>query len=163
MARRLANLPRQTRVKAGLLTGHPLAVINTKDMLNPFPGLLDFVFFAPTLLRIAAAACFFFIAYAQWIRRDELAHTVYPLIGKAPWLAPASVVAHALIGLMLLAGWYTQFAALIGLAASFKAILFAKTLPRFVPLCRGEYILLMVILASLMLSGAGALAYDLPL
>lgn len=132
-------------------------------MLNPFPDLLIFSFFAPTVLRIAVAICFFFIAYAQWTRREELAHLSYPIIGKAPWLPSASVVVHLALALMLLVGWYTQLAALIGLAASFKAALFAKTLPRFMPLCRGEYILLMVILASLMLSGAGALAYDLPL
>jgi hypothetical protein len=132
-------------------------------MLNPFPDLLIFGFFAPTLLRIAAAAFFFYIAYAQWNRREELIHLSDPVIGRAPWLPTASVVVHTALAIMLLVGWYTQIAALIGVAASFKAVLFAKTLPRFMPLCRGEYILLMVILASLLLSGAGAFAYDLPL
>jgi hypothetical protein len=132
-------------------------------MLNPFPDLLVYGFFAPTILRLAGAAAFFFIAYMQWTRRCELADTVYPVLGKGAWVAPSSAVVHAALGLMLLAGWYTQIAALIGIAAAFKGILYAKTMPRFMPLCRGEYILLIAILASLMLSGAGALAYDLPL
>jgi uncharacterized membrane protein YphA (DoxX/SURF4 family) len=132
-------------------------------MLNTFPQLLTFSFFAPTLLRVFVALVFFGIAYMQYARRDELAQTRYIVVGRGAWIPRASVLAHAVLGLMLLLGYYTQVAALLGALASLKGLIWAKRYPHFFPLCRVDYLFVLVILLSLLLTGAGALAFDLRL
>lgn len=132
-------------------------------MLNPFPELLVFGFFAPTLLRIAAAIAFGSIAYLQYKRREEIAATRFPIIGHGGVWMWVSITVEVLITISLLLGYYTQWAALVGLIVAIKHAIFAKRYPRAVPLCRGEYYFLIFICLSLLLSGAGALAFDLPL
>lgn len=133
-------------------------------MLNPFPDLLVFSFFAPTLLRIVAAVSFLAIGYVQIKRRNEIGKTHFPIIGApGAWLAVVVGIAAILIGLMLFFGYYTQYAALAGIVLGLKHIIYAKKYPRAIPLCRVDYIYLIVICASLLLLGAGAFAQDLPL
>ena len=64
---------------------------------------------------------------------------------------------------MLAAGYYTQIAALLGAIGAFKAFLFTKRYPEIIPFSRSTYILLIAILLSLLLTGAGAIAFDLRL
>lgn len=133
-------------------------------MLNPFPDLLVFSFFAPTLLRMVAALSFLAIAYVQIQRRNEIGRMHFPLIGApGAWLASVLGVVAGVIGLMLFFGYYTQYAALAGIVLGMKHIIFAKKYARAIPLCRVDYIYLIVICASLLLLGAGAFAQDLPL
>lgn len=134
-------------------------------MVNPFPELLVFGFFAPTILRLAAAGVFFYVVYQQWERREHLAKIPFPVIGTSlgmniVWVALGIEIA---IGGMLLAGYYTQIAALLGMVAAAKFFYFEKWWPTFAPLSRGTSALLFIILLSLLVSGAGAMAYDLPL
>jgi hypothetical protein len=124
-----------------------------------------FGFFAPTLLRVAAAAVFLFVAYEQYQRREQMAKIPFPIVGtslgmNAVWLA---LVAEIIIAGMLIAGYYTQFAAIAGMAAAVKYLYFGRQWPTFAPLSRGTVVLLFIILFTLLISGAGALAYDLPL
>lgn len=132
-------------------------------MLNPFPDLLNYGIFAPTLLRIGVGVVFLFGAYAQYSRFRELAHLELPLVGRAPWAITLSIAAHLAIGVMLFVGCYTQIAALLGALGGLKGVVYAKKYPRLFPLCRLEYAFVILICLSLLLSGAGALAYDLPL
>lgn len=132
-------------------------------MLNPFPGLLIYAFYAPMLLRIVAALAFAGAGYALYARRHELAHLRFPIIGRAGWWAWLAAVAHIAIAVGLFFGYYTQWAALLGLLVTLKGALLAKRYARAFPLCRLEYVLLAAICASLLLSGAGAYAFDLPL
>ncbi len=124
-------------------------------MLNPFPGLLMLAFLAPTILRLAVALGFGGSAWAHFARRDELKG-----LGFWLWLL---IAVEIFITLSLAMGAYTQVGALLALILSVVYAVYAKKYARAVPLCRGEYILLAIISASLMLSGAGALAQDLPL
>ena len=137
-------------------------------MLNPFPDLLDFRFFAPTLLRLAAAGVFFYLAYATFRRKEVLAAVSLPFIGAGqkwvPWLV---TLVEFLIGLMFFTGFYTQIAAILGIAAAVKYWVYGKFFPQsvrvFVPLSSGVMLLLAVISLSLLLTGAGAYAFDIPL
>ena len=134
-------------------------------MLNPFPELLVFGFFAPTILRIAAATIFIYVAYMQTQHREAMAKIPFPIIGTSfgmgvVWFAVA--VELALAG-ALIAGYYTQIAAIVGAIAAVKYFVFGKRWPTFSSISRGTSALLFIILVSLLLSGAGALAYDLPL
>jgi len=133
-------------------------------MLNTFPQLLTYGFFAPMILRIVVAVSFFYIAYAQAARRKEISATGFPFIGRPDQtLVLISALIVALTGLALFFGWHTQLAALLGLIICLKHAVFAKKYPRAIPLCRLEYIYLFVILLTLLISGAGAFAMDLPL
>jgi len=132
-------------------------------MLNTFPDLLVLGFFAPTLLRVAVALVFLYGAWAQYSRLAELSHLSLPLVGRAPMAIWLSIAVHLAIGLMLFFGYYTQIAALLGILGSIKGMVWAKKYPRLFPLCRLEYAFVLVICLSLLISGAGAFAYDLPL
>ncbi len=132
-------------------------------MLNPFPELLVYQLLAPTLLRLAAAAAFLYVAYSVYKRRKEIAEITFPLIGKGEWIAWVSTVFHAAVGFMLGAGYYTQIAALLGAIGTLKSLFFMRFYQPLVPLPRAAIALLFVILVSLLLTGAGAFAYDIPL
>lgn len=134
-------------------------------MLNTFPSLLTFGFFAPTLLRVLVAFSLFYVGYAQAIRRKEITEEVHlPLIGH-PDSTLVIISAFIIVAnsLALLLGWHTQLAALLGIVICLKHLWYAKKYPRAIPLCRLDYVYIVVILCTLLISGAGALALDLPL
>jgi hypothetical protein len=74
-----------------------------------------------------------------------------------------SVAFDVIVGTMLLAGIYTQVAALAGMSGIAVAVLFAPSYLERVSLSRAVAALTFVILLSLLLTGAGAFAFDLPL
>jgi len=118
-------------------------------MLNPFPDLLWLGFFAPTVLRLAAAAVLLTGAYAHYKTKGPN--------------STAMAAAHALVGGMLFLGWYTQYAALLGIAGIVAGYLLPKSLFKAEPLPWTTSLLLFAIFLSLLVSGAGAFAFDLPL
>lgn len=132
-------------------------------MLNPFPDLLTYSFFAPTILRFAAACMFAYGAYFFWTHQKHIEQRRFPLIGHSPWIGGLAAVAHALIAAMLIFGYYTQFAALAGALGALKGVFLVDRYRDIFPLSRAAYFLLLCVLLSLLLTGAGALAKDLPL
>ena len=133
-------------------------------MLNTFPQLLTYGFFAPTVLRILIAVSFFYIAYAQTSRRKEIAELKIKIIGHVDQtMVLISSLLITLTGIALFVGWHTQIAAIVGILIALKHAIYAKKYPRLIPLCRLEYIYIIVILLTLLISGAGALAMDVPL
>ncbi|MDZ4226458.1 MAG: DoxX family membrane protein [Patescibacteria group bacterium] len=132
-------------------------------MLNPFPDLLVLGFFAPTLIRVAAAALFLYAGYIHWQRREAIANVSFPIVGRGEWIAWLSIVFHLAVGAMLFFGYYTQIAALLGLVGSLKGVVLGKSYAQVFVYSRATYILLAAICASLLFSGAGAFAFDLPL
>lgn len=133
-------------------------------MLNTFPQLLTYGFFAPTILRILVALSLAYIAYAQISRRKEISQTGFPFIGRPDaTLVIISAIIIFLTGAALFLGWHTQLAALVAMVICLKHAVYAKKYPRAIPLCRLEYVYLIVILFTLLLTGAGALAMDVPL
>lgn len=132
-------------------------------MLNPFPELLALRFFAPTLLRLVAALLLFYTAYVIFQKRDEVAHIRFPIIGKVPGVAGIASVIYTVLALMLTAGYYTQIAALLAGIGSLKSLFLIKRYPALVPLSRSTHVLLFVLFLSLLISGAGAYAFDVPL
>lgn len=131
-------------------------------MLNIFPGLL-LPFLAPLLLRIGAAIVFAAVAYTQWQRRDEVSKTDLPVIGRNGWWVWLSIAAHAAVAVLFALGSYTQLAALLGALLSIKHAFWSHRYPRIFPLGRAAGFLMLLISLSLILSGAGAYAQDLPL
>jgi uncharacterized membrane protein YphA (DoxX/SURF4 family) len=132
-------------------------------MLTPFPSLLIFSFTAPTLLRIAAALVFAYLAYRHYQNRAHIAHISFPIVGRGEWVAWFAIIIEAGVALGLFFGYYTQYAALLGAIGALKQIIWRGKYPGFFWLTRSAAFLLLVICLSLLLTGAGAFAYDLPL
>lgn len=136
-------------------------------MLNPFPELLVFGLLAPFVLRLAVGALFL---RSAWRHREprvrermnaELAGFKLNMLGRQfPWYL---VSVEAVVGGMLIVGFFTQIAALVGIVASVKFLFFRRHFPTLADRSVAYYMLVIAICASLMLSGAGALAVDLPL
>jgi uncharacterized membrane protein YphA (DoxX/SURF4 family) len=132
-------------------------------MINTFPDLLTFSFFAPSIIRIAAGLVFVYLAFAQWKRIEDIARMRFPIVGAGTWIGWVSVFFHAGIGAMLVCGFYTQIAALVGIVGLLKNFLLVTWYPHLMPTNRVGILLLIAICLSLLFSGAGAFAYDLPL
>ena len=133
-------------------------------MLNPLPQLLTYAFFAPTLIRITVALVLLFVVWRMHETKSAILATTLPIVGKpAEWMLLLSMAIMILTSAALFFGYYTQIAALAGMVLALKHGLFAKRYPTVIPLSRTAYLLVFVICLSLLLSGAGALAYDLPL
>lgn len=69
------------------------------------------------------------------------------------------VLLHAILGFMLVTGYYTQIAALLAGVGSFGGLFVRK----YSVFPRSALLLLAVICASLLVTGAGALGFDIPL
>jgi len=134
-------------------------------MLNTFPSLLTYSFFAPTLLRIVAGFTLLYIGYSQAKNRKAIIQEIRQNIGwhfDQTLIFIAVLVVFAL-GLALIVGWYTQIAAIIAILFFLKQMIVAKKYKAAAPLCRLDYFYLIVILLTLLVTGAGAFAFDLPL
>ena len=133
-------------------------------MLTPLPALLDYAILAPTLLRIAAAFLFSYLGVHHFRNRSEVASEMSintPAIAAVA--ASFYVIFEMLVAVGLFFGIYTQVAALVGAAIAIKTSLIRRSLQHIAPLARSTYVLLGAICLALLLTGAGALAFDLPL
>ena len=133
-------------------------------MLSTFPELLFLSPFAALLLRMAAGLVYGYLALYHFDKRRAVAHEVSHIVGG---LASGGVILaigiETLIAVALIAGSWTQIAALIGFIGALKMLFFKRTLPHLAPLSRLSYGLLAVICLSLLVMGAGPFAFDLPL
>ena len=130
---------------------------------NPFPELLVYGIFAPTLLRVAVALALAWAITAQCRSRRELSHQRFPVVGHGAWIMWTMLIVETVSLLGLLFGYYTQWAALLGALIALKSAVWSSRYPKFFPLSRVSSLLILVICLSLLLSGAGQFAYDLPL
>lgn len=131
-------------------------------MLNPFP-IQFLALFAYFLLRV----CVGWICISLGLRHlrftRDLRHSTAPI-----WPIPASliytlVLSELTLGLMFIVGWYTQYAALGGIAlATIMLIWHKRCTPIGIP-PRIFYVLFLGTAVSLFITGAGAFAFDLPI
>jgi uncharacterized membrane protein YphA (DoxX/SURF4 family) len=132
-------------------------------MLNPFPELLFLQHLAPTLLRVAAACVFFYLAYNHLYRREALGRIPFPIVGSGAWIVWFGIFVELVIGAALFVGYAVQVIALVGAVAALKHLLFGKRYHEYFLLSRGAALLLIAILLSLVITGAGLIAFDIPL
>lgn len=132
-------------------------------MLNPFPSLLTYAFFGPLVVRLAAAGVILMMANIHRVRRNELRHLVSPIVGKnAGWLIWLVILIEIATGVLLFVGLYTQWAAIIGMMLAIRSLI-AVPHKALSPFDRSTDVLLFAICLSLLITGAGAFAFDLPL
>ncbi|MEX0652200.1 MAG: DoxX family protein [Candidatus Paceibacterota bacterium] len=134
-------------------------------MLSIFPSLLIFGIFAPFILRVVVGAYLLHIGWGHLTtQRETLVEKLYARLGS-----PTTIfivfggLFEVVLGLFLIAGFLTQVMALLGGLYALKLLWFKKEFPVLVPHERIFYILLFAIFLSLLLTGAGAPAVDLPL
>lgn len=132
-------------------------------MLNFFPQFLTYSFFAPTILRVAAAIVFAYVAYRHFKNKDAIAHVRFPVVGSGAWIPWVAVIVEGAMALALFFGYYTQIAAIAGAVLGLKYFVWRGKYPEYFVLSRSTCTLLIAICLSLLTTGAGALAFDLPL
>lgn len=118
-------------------------------MLTTFPAFLTYSFFAPLLIRLAAGSAFISFATPR-IRTHR------------SWMHIARVygVAEVVVGVMLITGYRVQVAALVGVVLCGTSLVSRQ---RLANAPRLTVVLTLLMCLSLVVSGAGALAFDLPL
>lgn len=119
-------------------------------MLSIFPSLLAYEQLSPFLIRITLALVLIYWAY-QGLKSEQ-----------GIWKKVANVI-EGLVGVLILLGLWTQVAALIA-AVGLLVCLIGKIRNRAFLTDGVNYVLILFVLAvSLLFSGAGAFAFDLPL
>ncbi len=133
-------------------------------MLNPFPELLAFGLISPFIVRVCLGVIFIRHGYFKLFKNRTEAAEIFRKAGELS--IPLVLVIGSLEivgGTMLLAGFLTQIAAL-GLAVLTLAVaVFKKTTGNTSQRDLGFSTFLFLILTSLLFSGAGFFAFDLPL
>jgi uncharacterized membrane protein YphA (DoxX/SURF4 family) len=137
-------------------------------MLTTFPSLLAYNFFVPMLLRVVVALFFASLAINHFKAKKELAtelehHFKFLSHETSIWVSGLLILAELGVGILLFVGAWTQIAAILAALGFAKMSYFAPSMPRYAPLPRSTYMLLIAISISLLITGAGAFAFDLPL
>jgi|TARA_Y100000310_G_scaffold122869_2_gene121625 uncharacterized membrane protein YphA (DoxX/SURF4 family) len=134
-------------------------------MLNPIPELLTLGFFAPFILRVVAGLIFLSLGYRHAVK--ERAATTAAVNERWGQVGTFFVwylgIAEVTAGLLILLGLWTQIGAVIGAVIAVKMLLLKRKHAVLAKESTAFYGLLLAICLSLLISGAGALAFDLPL
>jgi uncharacterized membrane protein YphA (DoxX/SURF4 family) len=134
-------------------------------MLSVFPNLFTYNLIAPFILRVVVGLIFLELGYLKLGKEKSAWNMFFETIHFKPSYLFVTLLAiiEIVSGAFLIVGYLTQLAALI-----MAIILFAEA---YVELRDGTilkrdivfYTLLLAICVSLLLTGAGAFAFDLPL
>lgn len=134
-------------------------------MLNPFPDLLTYSLLAPFVLRIVAGIMFLDLGILAFKNEKEGWVLSFKTL-RIPSPSTAVKILGAIEsigGIMLIFGFYTQIAALILAIITFGEAYIEYKDPEILKRNLVFYVLLFSILISLLLTGAGSFAVDLPL
>lgn len=134
-------------------------------MTNPFPELLSFGLLAPTLLRITLGVFIILLGYEKFKKNNNGITTFFESLGFKPahYYVLALAITEIVIGVALFFGIVTQIAALIAAIISFVSLIITIRHPEIGIRKASEYTLYFVISVSLVFTGAGLIAIDLPL
>lgn len=132
-------------------------------MLNIFP-IQFLALFAYTILRVAVGLILIYLSISHTRQRDELStrfsFSFFPFGRFFVWYL---ALVELIVGVLFVLGLYTQIAALISFFLALKfIIMYRKFGGPGVP-SRVFYVLLLAASLSLFITGAGFLAFDLPL
>jgi uncharacterized membrane protein YphA (DoxX/SURF4 family) len=134
-------------------------------MLNPFPELLYYSMLAPFILRVVAG--FIFIDLGILAFKTERTRWIVSLTAiriPNPKLAVKILgLVQLVCGFMFIIGYYTQIAGIILAILTFAEAFIEYKEPAMLKRNIVFYIMLFAITLSLVFSGAGSFAFDLPL
>ncbi len=134
-------------------------------MINPFPELLTFSLLGPTILRITLAIYVIKMGSKKIKNTDHRLASFFESLSFKPSHLYIKVLAivEILMGIALLVGLLTQIAALVIAIITFISIIVTVRHPEVGLQKSSDYTLLFIIAISLVLTGAGLVAIDLPL
>lgn len=134
-------------------------------MLSLFPSLLDFGLFAPTLLRLVAGLIFIDLGYLVLTSEKSSWDWLCNAMGLKPSVFWRRLLGYIEIigGILLIIGLYTQGAALLLAILVLIELIIEYKEPTFVKRDLAFYVLLLTLTFSLLLTGPGLIAFDLPL
>jgi len=134
-------------------------------MLNTFPELLDFGLMSPFILRVTLAVILISVGYLT-LTKKKMEFDNYFKSQKYPFPAIITTVfgiSEIVVGLFFFAGFYTQIISLISIYLLINLIYIENKSSKILPYTSAFYLILGVIALSLLFSGAGFFALDLPL
>ena len=131
--------------------------------LSLFPQILWLAPFSATLLRVAVAFVFFSIAWTHTEKREDLSRIDFLIVGHGMWIPAFAAIVEFGIALALFVGIYTQAAAILAALAAIKFFVWKRRYGAMIPISRTASALLFIISLSLLFTGPGAFAFDLPL
>ncbi len=132
-------------------------------MLNPFP-IQFLALLAHLLLRVTAGVTLLILGVRHFKNRESLYPVLtLPLFPFGKITTILFICCELLIGTFFILGLHTQIAALVLMAMSLKMLFLRKRFSHPTLPGRLFYLLLLGISCSLFITGAGALAFDLPL
>lgn len=130
-------------------------------IVTPIPFLLDYSFYAPILLRLVLGIYILAIGFSAKHKSLIVQNTPQSRRELTGWEIAYRTL-FIICGLALIIGFYTQIASIIVIILLLAAIF--DTRARIThEMNRAEMSLLLVIALSLLLTGAGPFAIDLPL
>lgn len=122
-------------------------------MLSIFPSLLAFEGFAPLIIRLAVGFTLAYFGYQKIAGKGKSSGSNSKLFGTA----------EVIIALFIVIGLFTQLAALMNVVILLIKLSHKVADKQFLTNGVNYYLLLLAMALSLVFSGAGLLAFDLPL
>jgi uncharacterized membrane protein YphA (DoxX/SURF4 family) len=134
-------------------------------MLNPFPDLLNYALLAPFILRAILGLIFLDLGLLKFKAEKSRWMASFDTLGLRPtdFFVPLYGFLQVAGGVLLILGLYTQIAALFFVLATGAELFVEKRAGDVLKRDYTFYLLLFIISLSLLLTGAGAFAFDLPL
>lgn len=134
-------------------------------MLNPFPELLAYAIFAPFILRIILGYIFINLGYLKLTSEKNRWKLSFETLRIKPseFFVKTFAWIEILGGVMLILGFYTQIATLILGIIAFAELYMEYKEESLLKRNFVFYLLIFSICLSLLFSGAGFMALDLPL
>jgi len=134
-------------------------------MLNPFPELLTYGLVGPLLIRLALGIFFVLLGYDKLRNGKEHLEGFFESLSLKPvrYYVKGLGIIETVAGVLLMAGLITQIAAIIVSIILIVSIVVSFRKPEANLKSPLVYALLLVMALSLITTGAGFLAVDLPL
>lgn len=135
-------------------------------MLNPFPSLLTYGLLAPFILRVTLGFILINLGYLKLTKEKGRWEIIFKMLGvsRSRELGTTIIGLIEIIGgLMLIVGFYTQIAALVFVILNGLEMFIEYREETLMKRDLVFYVLIFMIALSLLFSGAGFLAFDLPL
>lgn len=133
-------------------------------MLNIFPSFLDYSLLAPLILRAVVGVLFIRFGLLKISKKKSGVCIKYTQsLGLPGALTPFIGFVEILGGLSLILGVYTQLGALVLGALSLTTYILMRSKRAVLSHTQDFYFLLFIINLTLLITGAGVYAFDLPI
>ena len=134
-------------------------------MLNPFPELLNYTLMAPFILRVVLGLIFVDLGVLKFRGEKGRWLASFEALGLRPadFFVPLYGFLQVAGGFLLLVGLWTQVAALSFALFTFAELYVEWSANTVLKRDLTFYLLLFILSLSLLLTGAGAYAFDIPL